>query len=39
MLRELRLSVGTQVFVTETFYDLHVAVGPAYHQQLLISLR
>ena len=38
-LREFRLTVCTQVFVTETFYDLHIAVGSAYHQQLLISLR
>ena len=34
-LRELRLTVGTQVFVTETFGNLEVAVEPSHHEQLL----
>ena len=38
-LREFRLTVGTQVFVTETFGNLEVTVETGYHQQLLQRLR
>ena len=38
-LRELRLPVGAQVFVTEAFHNLEVAIGTANHQDLLEDLR
>ena len=38
-LRKLRLTVGTKVFVAETFHDLEVAVETTHHQQLFESLR
>ena len=38
-LRELRLTVGTQVLVAEAFHDLEVTVKTAHHQQLLECLR
>src|SRR5690554_2169418 len=38
-LRKFRLSVCTQVFVTEAAGNLHVAVISGQHQQLLIELR
>ena len=38
-LRELRLTIGPQVLVTEAFYDLIVSVVSADHQQLLEGLR
>jgi|GEM_PF-5943200 len=38
-LGELRLTVGTQVFVTEAAGDLVVAIHTAHHQQLLEDLR
>src|SRR5579872_6099698 len=33
------LAVGTQVLIPKTFYDLEIAVEPAYHEQLLKGLR
>ena len=38
-LREFRLAVGTQVFVTEALDDLVVTVEASHHQQLLKQLR
>ena len=38
-LRELRLTVGAEVFVAEAFYDLEIAVEAGDHQQLLERLR
>src|SRR5712692_10978063 len=37
-LGELRLPVGAQVFVAETFYDLEITVEAADHQDLLKNL-
>ena len=38
-LGELRLTVGTKVFVAETFGDLEIAVKATHHQQLFEKLR
>ena len=38
-LRELRLTVGAQVFVAEALGYLEVAVDAGYHEQLLQRLR
>ena len=38
-LRELRLAVGAQIFVAETFHDLEVAVHSRNHQNLFEDLR
>ena len=38
-LRELRLTVGTQVLVAEAAHNLEVAVHAGHHQQLLVLLR
>lgn len=38
-LGELRLTVSTQIFVTEAARDLKVFFHPADHEQLLIDLR
>jgi hypothetical protein len=38
-LRELRLSVRSQVLVAETPRDLEVPVEPGDHEQLLVQLR
>ena len=38
-LSELRLTVGTEVFVTETFYYLEITVETADHKELLEGLR
>ena len=38
-LGELRLTVGTQVLVTETFYDLDITVIAGAHQKLFEQLR
>jgi len=38
-LRKLRLTVGAQIFITETFRNLEITVEPGYHQQLLQCLR
>ena len=37
-LGEFRLSVGSQILITETFYDLKIFVHSANHQQLFESL-
>ena len=37
-LRELGLTIGAQVFVTETFSDLEITVEPTHHQQLFERL-
>ena len=36
---KFRLTVGTQVFVAETFHDLEITVETGNHQQLLQGLR
>src|SRR5262249_10748235 len=38
-LRELRLTVDTQIFVAKASRDLKVAVEAGHHEQLLIELR
>ena len=38
-LRELRLTVGTKVFVTETFHNLEIAVHTRHHKKLFQCLR
>ena len=38
-LRELRLAIGTQVFIAEALHYLEVAVEARHHQQLLQGLR
>jgi hypothetical protein len=38
-LRELRLPVGAQVFITEAAGDLEIAIEAAAHEQLLVDLR
>ena len=38
-LRELRLTVGAQVFVAKTLHDLIVAIEARHHQHLLEQLR
>src|SRR5690606_39006483 len=38
-LRKFRLSVCTQIFITETFYDLKIFVHTTDHQELLECLR
>jgi hypothetical protein len=37
-LRELGLPVGPEVFIAEALRDLHVAIEPGDHQQLLVEL-
>jgi len=37
-LSELRLSIGSQVFIAEAASDLHVTVVTGHHQQLLVKL-
>ena len=38
-LRELRLAIGAQILVAEAAHDLHVAIHPGNHQDLLEDLR
>ena len=38
-LGELRLPVGTQIFIAETTHDLEIFLVAAHHQQLLEDLR
>ena len=38
-LGELRLAVGTEVLIAETFSDLEIAVESRHHKQLLVELR
>ena len=38
-LRELRLAVGSQIFVSKALGDLVVAIKPSHHQELFEQLR